>query len=134
MMLTFFDYLNASFQKCKTQQAYHNWVLVNCIRLLNEKGPGFRTFSFKSCKLLPWYNAHDWSFFSRQNLFWFLQSDWLSYSRTCDENFCFKLQVRPLHSVPVFSISMDNRGGSRVFEKGSRHSMLATMVGQQVKF
>ena len=50
------------------------------------------------------------------------------------ENFCFKLQVRPLHSVPVFSISMDNRGGSRVFEKGSRHSMLATMVGQQIKF
>ena len=37
------------------------------------------------------------------------------------ENFCFKLQVRPLHSVPVFSISMDNRGGSiRSFWEGEQ--------------
>ena len=50
-MFIIFDYLSAHLQKSKNPQTYHNWVSINCGRLVKQKGPAFRTEASKSYKL-----------------------------------------------------------------------------------
>ena len=50
-MFTISDRLVAHLQKSKKPQCHHDWFLINCGKLVNWKGPGFRTWSYISCKV-----------------------------------------------------------------------------------
>ena len=52
MFFTFFGWLSVPLQQGKKPHSY-SCLMINCNRLDNGKGPGFRTHSSKSCKVFP---------------------------------------------------------------------------------
>lgn len=47
----------------KNPQTHHNWFLTNCSKLVNSRGPWFRTQSSKSCKIFPKNIIHDFVYY-----------------------------------------------------------------------
>ena len=51
--LTICNCLSALCQKSQKPITLHEWIFIDCSKLLNLKGHGFRTSSLKSCKIFP---------------------------------------------------------------------------------
>ena len=53
MVFTILIVIMYTHQKSKYPRTHHDWLLINCGSLLNYKGPGFRTLSFKLSWVFP---------------------------------------------------------------------------------
>ena len=42
------------------KKSHHNWFLIDCDRLVNQKGLGFRTQSFELCIIFSKNISHDY--------------------------------------------------------------------------